>query len=197
MNPQELLPDPFDQFSKWFQDAVNNGIEEPNAMILSTVGKNYRPSARIILLKESDSEGFIFYTNYQSRKGKQIEENSYGALLFPWHTVQRQIRIEGKIERLPETASDKYFQTRPEGSKVSALISPQSCEIPSREILEEQAEKFKNEFRNKTIKRPSFWGGYRLIPDLFEFWQGHENRLHDRFEYFLSGNEWKIRRLAP
>ena len=197
LNPREMLPDPFDQFSTWFQEAANDGIEEPNAMILATVGNNHRPSARIVLLKESDSKGFIFYTNYQSKKGKQIDDNSYGALLFPWHTIHRQVRIEGTIERLTEVASDKYFQTRPAGSQIGAWVSQQSKEIAIQEELDKQAEILKNKYKNKEIPRPHYWGGFRLVPDLFEFWQGRENRLHDRFEYFLSGNEWKIRRLAP
>jgi pyridoxamine 5'-phosphate oxidase len=197
INPMEMLPDPFDQFSTWFQEAASDGIEEPNAMILATVGNNHRPSARIVLLKESDGKGFIFYTNYQSKKAKQIDDNPYGALLFPWHTIHRQVRIEGNIERLTEAASDKYFQTRPAGSQIGAWVSQQSKEIAIQEELDKQAEILKNNYRNKEIPRPPYWGGFRLVPDLFEFWQGRENRLHDRFEYFLSGNEWRIRRRAP
>lgn len=195
--PQDLQPDPFDMFSKWFEDAVNRGIEEPNAMVLATVGKNLRPSARIVLLRESDHLGFVFFTNYQSKKGKQITENSMGALLFPWQSIQRQIRIEGFIEKLSEKASDEYFHSRPEGSLASAWISPQSSVIPSREFLEKKVEKFKVEYKDKTIPKPPFWGGYKLIPDLFEFWQGRENRLHDRFEYYREEEDWKLRRLAP
>jgi pyridoxamine 5'-phosphate oxidase len=194
---QDLLPDPFSMFSKWFEDALKGGIQEPNVMILATVGKNCQPSARIVLLKESDKSGFVFFTNYQSRKGKEIEENPHGTLLFPWHTIQRQVRIEGRIERLSEATSNEYFQTRPIGSQIGAWISPQSSEIPSREFLEEKVKKFNLERKNRTIPKPPFWGGYKLIPDLFEFWQGRENRLHDRFECYLEKGNWKIRRLAP
>jgi pyridoxamine-phosphate oxidase len=194
---EDLLPDPFDMFSKWFEDAVKNGIEEPNAMILATVGKNFRPSSRIVLLRESDHIGFIFYSNYQSKKGKQIIENPAGSLLFPWHPVQRQVRIEGFIEKLSEKESNEYFQSRPEGSLVTAWISPQSREIPSREFLEDSAEKFRLKNNGKVIPKPPFWGGYKLIPDLFEFWQGRANRLHDRFEYYREEEDWKLRRLAP
>jgi pyridoxamine 5'-phosphate oxidase len=194
---EDLLPDPFDMFSTWFEDAAKNGIEEPNAMVLATVGKNYRPSLRIVLLRESDNIGFIFFTNYQSKKGKQIEENPAGSLLFPWHSVQRQIRIEGYIEKLSEKASNEYFQSRPIESLVSAWISPQSREIHSREFLEDSAQKFKFKNEGKAITRPPFWGGYKLIPDLFEFWQGRANRLHDRFEYYREEEDWKLRRLAP
>jgi pyridoxamine 5'-phosphate oxidase len=197
LTSNDLLPDPFDMFSKWFEDASRSGIEEPNAMVLSTVGKNYRPSSRIVLLRESDKIGFIFFTNYQSKKGKQIDEISMGALLFPWHAMQRQVRIEGFLEIIPEKASSEYFESRPKESLVAAWISPQSREIPSRDYLDENVLKFKIKYKDKQIPKPPFWGGYKLIPDLFEFWQGRENRLHDRFEYYREEKDWKIRRLAP
>jgi pyridoxamine 5'-phosphate oxidase len=192
-----LLSNPFDQFSKWFDEAATNGVEESNAVVLATVGKDCRPSARFVLIKEFDKNGFSFFTNYLSKKGRQIDENPYGALLFPWHIMQRQVRIEGKIKKLTDEKADEYFQTRPEGSRIAAWISPQSHEIQSREYFEKQAHEIGIKYQNRSIPRPQYWGGYRLIPDLFEFWQGRENRLHDRFEYFLSGNEWKMRRLAP
>jgi pyridoxamine 5'-phosphate oxidase len=195
--PQDLQADPFDMFSKWFNDAANSGIEEPNAMVLATVGKNLRPSVRIVLLRESDHIGFVFYTNYQSKKGRQIGENSMGSLLFPWHSIQRQVRIEGFIEKMSEKASEEYFHSRPEASLISAWISPQSSEIPSREFLKEKVRKFQLEYKDKVVPKPPFWGGYKLIPDLFEFWQGRENRLHDRFEYYREEEDWKLRRLAP
>jgi len=193
----DLLPNPVEQFNKWFAEAEKSGIEEPNVMILSTTGINLRPSSRIVLLKDCSIEGFSFFTNYSGKKGGQIQENPYGALLFPWHTLERQVRIEGRIEKLSGELSDQYFENRPEGSRLGAWTSPQSMEIPSREYLVKKEEEFKMKFKDHRIPRPPNWGGYILKPDLFEFWQGRENRLHDRFEYQKNGDIWKIIRLAP
>jgi pyridoxamine 5'-phosphate oxidase len=193
----DLLLNPVEQFNKWFTEAEKAGIDEPNVMILSTTGNDLRPSSRIVLLKDCSDDGFTFFTNYTSKKGHQINENPYGALLFPWHTHERQVRIEGRIEKLPEEISDQYFLSRPEGSRLGAWTSPQSKEIPSRAFLDRKEEEFRTRFKDNVIPRPLDWGGYILKPDLFEFWQGRENRLHDRFEYLISGNEWKLRRLAP
>ena len=197
LSKNNLSPDPFRQFDAWFNDAIEYGIEEPNAMVLSTVSLFNRPSSRIVLLKDYNSKGFAFFTNYNSKKGKQIENSPFGALLFPWHEVERQIRIEGKIEKLSDQESDAYFHSRPADSRISAIISPQSEEISSRKYLEELEQKFREEFSDNVIQRPANWGGYRLVPDLFEFWQGRKNRLHDRFEYMFVDGSWKIRRLAP
>jgi pyridoxamine 5'-phosphate oxidase len=197
ISPEEILPDPFDVFASWFENAAISGIDEPDAMVLATTGKNLRPAARIVLLKEYDNTGFIFYTNYQGRKAKQIEDNAYGALLFPWHAIQRQVRIEGMIEKLPESTSDEYFLSRPTESKIGAWISPQSQEIPSRAFLEKEIINFKENYKETDIPRPPHWGGYRLIPDLYEFWQGRSARLHDRIEYYRENDHWKYRRLAP
>lgn len=197
LDQEDLLPDPIDQFNKWFADAEHWGIEEPNAMVLSTVGKNLRPSSRIVLLKECSGNSFSFFTNYNSKKGLQINENPYACLIFPWHTMERQVRVEGKLEKLPDSLSDEYYNNRPFGSRLGAWASEQSKEIPSREYLERKEAEFKEIFKENSIPRPPHWGGYKLIPDLFEFWQGRENRLHDRFEYVPESDKWKIRRLSP
>ncbi|MBN2523543.1 MAG: pyridoxamine 5'-phosphate oxidase [Bacteroidales bacterium] len=197
LNEADLLQDPFKQFDIWLEDAINEGLDDPNVMILSTVSESNRPSSRIVLLKEFNQKGFTFYSNYQSKKGKHLEKNSYGSLLFPWHTIKRQVRIEGKIDKISQEESDAYFDTRPFGSKIEAWISPQSEEIASRDYLVNQELKLKQKYEGKSVPRPSHWGGYRLMPDLFEFWQERENRLHDRFEFSLIKNKWIIRRLAP
>jgi len=197
LNEADLLQDPFKQFDIWLEDAINEGLDDPNVMILSTVSESNRPSSRIVLLKEFNQKGFTFYSNYQSKKGKHLKKNSYGSLLFPWHTIKRQVRIEGKIDKISQEESDAYFNTRPFGSKIEAWISPQSEEIASRDYLVNQELKFKQKYEGKSVPRPSHWGGYRLMPDLFEFWQERENRLHDRFEFSLIKNQWIVRRLAP
>lgn len=197
IDTEELLRNPFDVFMNWFKDAANRGIDEPNVMVLATSGLNSRPAARIVLLKEYENNSFAFFTNYQSKKGLQIAENSFGAILFPWHAIQRQVRIEGRIEKLADTQSDDYFSSRPDDSKIGAWISPQSQEIPSRIFLENQKQNFEHEHKNMPIPRPPFWGGYRLIADLYEFWQGGQGRLHDRIEYYLENDIWKFHRLAP
>lgn len=197
LDEKNLSPDPFKQFDTWFDDAVDFGVDEPNVIVLSTISELNRPSSRIVLLKEYNNKGFAFFTNYNSRKGKQIEKNPFGALLFPWHTMERQIRIEGRIEKLAEEESDAYFRSRPAGSRISAWASPQSKEIPSREYLEKSVHDYKQKFTGQSIPRPDYWGGYRLIPEQFEFWQGRQNRLHDRLEYTFKGKKWHIKRLAP
>jgi len=193
----DLERHPVDQFQKWFEQITMSGMPDPTAMILSTCGANLRPTSRIMLLKEFSRSGFTFFTNYTSKKGLQLEENPYGSLLFAWHFLERQVRIEGKIEKLNAAKSDHYFETRPVGSRIGAWTSPQSQPIPSREYLEERERKFQEEFKPESIPRPEEWGGYILIPDKFEFWQGRESRLHDRFEYNLKVKTWEIVRLAP
>lgn len=194
---EDLEESPFDQFQKWFEQISILGLPDPNAMILATSGKDNRPSTRIVLLKEFSVEGFTFFTNYKSRKGIQIKENPYGSLLFAWHFVERQVRIEGRIEKLSAEKSDEYYENRPIGSRIGAWTSPQSQEIPSREYLAEREKELRDQFDPDSIPRPPEWGGYVLIPSLFEFWQGRENRLHDRYAYKQSGNDWEIVRLAP
>jgi len=191
--------DPIKQFEKWFNEAVEAQQYEPNAMTLSTATYEGRPSGRIVLLKGFDSNGFMFYTNYLSRKGKEITKNPLGALTFLWGTLERQVRIEGTIEKLSKEQSEKYFHTRPRKSQVSAVISPQSQEIASRDLLEKKWEEFEAEYGDdKDIPKPSFWGGYVLKPRLIEFWQGRRSRLHDRILYKKIDNKnWKKVRLAP
>lgn len=188
---------PFDLFEKWYASALIKGIDEPYIMTLATVGNNGQPSARVVLLRKFNDEGFSFFTNYLSKKGQQLDQNNLGALLFFWQKLECQIRIEGKIIKTSEEESIEYFKGRPPGSRIGAWSSPQSSEIPSREYLENNYDEFLRKYIDKEIPRPENWGGYRLIPSLFEFWQGRENRLHDRIEYNLTSNGWKKRRLAP
>jgi pyridoxamine 5'-phosphate oxidase len=197
LNESELLDDPLLQFHLWLEDALKTNIEEPTATVLSTVNKKQQPSSRIVLLKKVDESGLSFFTNYNSRKAQEIEVNPKGALLFPWHEMERQVRIEGIIEKVSDKESQEYFQHRPAGSRIGAWASPQSKVIPSREHLEQLESELKKQFTAESIPRPPHWGGYRLIPHLYEFWQGRENRLHDRIEYTLEKGKWIIRRLAP
>lgn len=192
---EHAFPSPFQQFSKWFEDAVNAKINEPNAMVLSTVSAQGHPSSRVVLLKDFNEDGFVFFTNYKSRKGKEISENPHACLNFWWGALERQIRIEGMIEKIPERESDEYFYSRPIGSQAGAVASPQSEIIESREWLEQ---KFIKTQLVGNIKRPDHWGGYLLNPSSMEFWQGRTNRLHDRLLYLQQENlSWEILRLAP
>ncbi len=190
-------PDPLTQFSKWFSEALSAGVKEPNAMILATAGKNGKPAARVMLLKGLDEKGFSFYTDYRSRKGRQLEENPFASLVFLWKEMERQVRVEGKVLRLPEKESDRYFQSRPEGSRISARASFQSKPLKDRAELEASFNRIAKEFRGKEIPRPDRWGGFLLRPDLVEFWQGRADRLHDRLQYTRSRTGWKVRRLSP
>lgn len=189
---------PILQFNTWFDEVEKAGISDANSMNLSTSTPDGRPSSRIVLLKELNAEGFIFYTNYQSQKGLEIESNPFGALNFYWKENSRQVRIEGPIEKVSFEKSDEYFKTRPRGSQIGAWSSPQSNRIEKRIILEEREAKLIDKFKDKEIPRPAQWGGYVLLPKMVEFWQGRENRLHDRIQYNLTkdGN-WEIVRLAP
>lgn len=192
-----VLPDPVKQFEVWLQEAINAEVSEPNAMTLATSTFEGKPSARMVLLKAVYEQGFSFFTNYESRKARQILQNPYGALVFYWAELERQVRIEGRIVRASEKESDAYFRTRPEGSKIGAWASPQSQVVPSRKYLEDLEDDFEEEFVGKTIKRPPNWGGYILEPTMVEFWQGRKNRLHDRIQYRLENGVWFIERLAP
>jgi pyridoxamine 5'-phosphate oxidase len=198
LSENDSKADPVKQFDAWFKEAVDAKIPEPNAMTLATATHDGRPSARIVLLKGVYDNGFVFYTNYLSRKGKEITKNPLGALTFFWAGMERQVRIEGTIEKITREQSDKYFQSRPKGSQIGALASPQSQEIASREILEKKWAELETEYADKTIPKPSFWGGYILKPRLIEFWQGRPSRLHDRILYKkIDNTNWKKVRLAP
>lgn len=197
LSETEVKPSPFDQFEQWMREAVDAKLPEPNAMTLATSTFEGKPSARVVLLKHFSTEGFSFFTNYESRKAKQLLQNPYAALVFYWPELERQVRIEGKVQKASDSQSDQYFKTRPEGSKIGAWASPQSAVIPNRKYLERLMADFEEEFKGKPIKRPPNWGGYVLAPTLFEFWQGRPNRLHDRIQYTLVNNVWKIERLAP
>lgn len=188
---------PLELFHTWFADALQGGIREPNAMILSTVSAN-KPHARVVLLKGASAEGFEFYTNYNSHKGAQLAESPYAALTFFYDLLERQIRIEGVVRKLPVEQSDAYFHSRPRGSQIGAWVSRQSQPISSQQELEEKKEFYENKFRDtEVIPRPEHWGGYLLQPESVEFWQGRPNRLHDRLLYTREGDGWGISRLSP
>jgi pyridoxamine-phosphate oxidase len=189
---------PIKQFDTWLNEAIAAKVLEPNAMTLSTATPDGRPSARIVLLKGFDNSGFMFYTNYLSRKGKEIAKNPLGALTFFWGDLERQVRIEGTIEKISREKSDQYFHSRPKKSQLGALASPQSQEITGRESLEEKMAQLEAEYADTEVPKPSFWGGYVLKPRLIEFWQGRRSRLHDRILYKkIDNNNWKKVRLAP
>jgi pyridoxamine 5'-phosphate oxidase len=189
--------DPFLQFEKWFSEAIAENISNANAFVLSTANKEGKPSARIVLLKGIDPEGFVFYTNYESRKANELKENQFASMTFFWTSLEKQIRVEGIVKKITAAESDEYFNSRPRGSQAGAWVSPQSQVIPGREGLDVSQELFLKENEGKEIKRPPFWGGYRIIPAKIEFWQGRTSRLHDRILYTLENEEWKIERLAP
>lgn len=194
LNETEVNTNPFKQFEVWFGDAKNGAIREPNAMTLATATHSGKPSARVVLLKEVNQEGFVFYTNYLSRKGKEIGENPYATILFFWDALERQVRIEGILKKVDEATSEAYFNSRPLESRIGAIVSAQSTVIESAQVLETLFEQTKTA---GNIVRPKHWGGYVLMPDYFEFWQGRPNRIHDRIAYTQTKSEWLIQRLAP
>ena len=197
LNESDVNPDPIKMFDIWLNEAIESEIPEPNAMTLATSTFEGKPSARVVLLKQFDSNGFAFFTNYESRKAKNLLQNPYAALVFFWPELERQIRIEGKVSKAGPQESDKYFKLRPEKSKIGAWASPQSKVIPSRKYLEKLMLDFEEEFHGKKINRPDNWGGYILRPSIIEFWQGRPNRLHDRIQFTLVNEKWLIERLAP
>jgi len=193
----DLKKDPVEQFSVWWDEAVKSDIAEVNAMTLATCNADGRPSARIVLFKGLTNDGFVFYTNYQSNKGKELERNPYAALVFFWKELERQVRIEGAVEKINEAESDSYFQSRPAGSKIGAWSSAQSSTVASREVIEESYLNYLKKFETNPIPRPPFWGGYIVKPKKIEFWQGRSSRLHDRIMYSKQNEDWKIERLSP
>lgn len=197
LSREELNDDPVAQFRAWFDQALASGIHEPNAMTLATAGSDGRPVARTVLLKQYDERGFVFFTNLESRKARHLTENPHAALLFPWVALERQVLITGRVERVSVAEAAAYFVTRPVGSQFAAWASPQSTVLSSRGLLEAKWEEMKRKFADGKIPLPSFWGGYRVLPNLFEFWQGRASRMHDRFQYTLKDGAWVIERLAP
>lgn len=197
LDENSVHKDPFKQFNLWFAEASDGGVPEFNAMTLSTVSADCKPSSRIVLLRGLSENGFSFFTNYNSRKGKEIERNNSASLLFFWPQMERQIRIEGTLLKLSPEESDDYFKSRPKESRIGAWVSEQSSVISNRKHLEDKYLEIADNFINSEVPRPPYWGGFSLKPNYFEFWQGRQNRLHDRISYSLINSKWKIERLAP
>lgn len=194
---QDVLENPIDQFKRWFDEALNAQVIEPNAMHLSTVDSEGQPHGRIVLLKEVDNSSFVFYTNYNSNKSADLEKNPLASLTFWWAELERQVRILGKVEKVSDAESDAYFAIRPRGSQIGAWVSDQSKVIENRDVLNQKLAFYETKFANTAIPRPPHWGGYRLIPSEIEFWQGRPSRLHDRIRYQNYEQNWKFERLSP
>ena len=197
LNEAKLPPEPMELFRVWLSEAISAGLSEPNAMTVVTSSLEGKPSARVLLLKEVNEEGFVFFTNYLSRKGKDIEVNPQVALVFDWHDVERQLRVEGIVEKLSDAESDAYFDARPDDAKIGAWASPQSKTVKNREELEKLEEEIIEQFEDMPVHRPSHWGGYLVRPDMIEFWQGRPSRMHDRIVYHKTEEGWDMSRLAP
>lgn len=199
LSESDVDADPMRQFAVWFEEAIRADLPEPNAMTLATATPQGLPSARMVLIKGYDARGFVLYTNYESRKGDELLANPYAALVFFWPELERQIRIEGRVERVTAEESDAYFASRPRGSRIGAWASHQSRVLPSREPLEARVRELETQYPDESapIPRPPYWGGYRVVPDVVEFWQGRPSRLHDRLRYRRAGDTWVIERLSP
>jgi|SRR5690606_11251639 len=198
LDVKNVSEDPIVQFQKWFKEALASEVPEPNAMNLATVNRDGRPSSRIVLLKGVEYNKFVFFTNYQSDKGQELEHNPACALTFFWPELERQVRIEGIASRIDDKRSEEYFQSRPRGSQIGAWASPQSTLLDNREILEERVKQIEERFKDlKVLPKPKQWGGFEIDPLLFEFWQGRPSRLHDRIRYIKTDNVWKIYRVSP
>ncbi len=194
---ESVCADPFDQFGDWYAVALGAAIVEPNAMTLATATPDGRPSARVVLLKGFDTRGFSFFTNYESRKGQELAANPWAALCFWWGVLERQVRIEGSVQQLPPEESDAYYNSRPIGSRLGAWVSAQSSVIDGREVLERRLQDLQAQYADQPPLRPAHWGGYLLVPQVFEFWQGGLHRLHDRLRYTRQGQDWLMERLSP
>lgn len=203
LSEKEMETDPFDVFSLWLETAITSGLSEPNAMVVASATPDGKPSARVVLLKELTNNGFVFYTNYMSRKGQELLSNPFAAAVFDWHEIARQVRIEGTIEKVSDEESDTYFSIRPDDAKIGAWASPQSSVVNGREELEALQKKYTEQFadlsnyKNKEIPRPPHWGGLLIRPSMIEFWQGRPNRMHDRIVYYKTKHGWDMKRLAP
>ncbi|MBO6587244.1 MAG: pyridoxamine 5'-phosphate oxidase [Gracilimonas sp.] len=197
LDESDVHKNPFKQFERWMEEAVEAEVPEPNAMTLATVDANQKPHTRIVLLKGLEDGSFIFYTNYGSDKGKELEQNPNASLCFLWLQLERQVRIDGTVEKIPKEESEAYFKQRPYKSQLGALASNQSAEVPNREFLEKKFADLEAKYPEGEVPMPESWGGYRVIPESVEFWQGRRSRLHDRIKYQLTGNKWEIKRLSP
>lgn len=197
LDETDVSSDPIEQFELWMKEAMKAEVPEPNAMTLSTVDINNKPHSRVVLLKGIENDEFVFYTNQQSDKGEEIEQNSNVALCFLWLELERQVRIEGTAEKLSQEESEEYFKIRPYKSQIGALASNQSSVVPNREFLEKRFEELEGKYSEGNVPKPESWGGYRIKPDMLEFWQGRRSRLHDRIKFERIGNKWDIKRLSP
>jgi len=197
LQEQEMAADPMEMFARWLEEAIAAGIDEPNAMTLATATPEGKPSARVVLLKEMTRNGFTFFTNYRSRKGEELRTNPRAALLFDWHEMARQVRIEGAVEQLPPDESDAYYLSRPENARIGAWTSPQSRVVADRGELDALQREVEQRFAQEPLPRPDHWGGYLVRPERIEFWQGRPNRMHDRLVYEKNEEEWSLQRLAP
>lgn len=194
---EDLGPDPIAAFERWFADAKRAGLPAPETMTLATATPEGRPSARIVLLKQVDARGFVFFTNYESRKAEELERNPFAALVFYWEPLTRQVRVEGRVERISPAESDAYFRTRPRGSRIGAIASPQSRPVPDRAFLERRYREVDAAYPGEQVPRPPHWGGYRVVPERIEFWLGAEHRFHERVCFERAGSVWTTIRLAP